>query len=408
MADFEFENMTATDLPLNSTFIEMVNGTNTTTASPSGGYYYHFWSNCNRVRLPPPPSYRPYETAKLVLWRTIPPLIVLVGVLGNILTIIVLKRSTKKMKSTILYLLILAVSDTLFLLNTPVRQWTIHTWKYDFRSSNVVVCKLSVFLTYSTYQFSCWLLVAVTMERVFSVMMPYKVHERCNLRASVTVILSLFLTIFGLNSHILFFMGHRKYGNKQYCQPLTKEYVDFFNKGWSWIHFAVAFVMPFLILLVGNGIIIKQLRASQKERKRMSMADSETLKAKNKEKRAVMIVLVMLNTVFFISQTPTIYFMVNPYFVDRARHLPCDRHLDYTYQMDIIWFWYTFTSLLSYTNATMNFIMYVLSGTRFRGEVKALLCCQPPKSTDGAFESSNPNKTSTTKYVTEQSQSDAV
>jgi len=286
--------------------------------------------------------------------------------------------------------------------------------EYDFRNSNVVVCKLSAYLTYATYHFSAWLLVAVTVERVFSVLMPYKVQERCNLKASVTVITSLFLTIFALNAHILFGVGHMRYGKVVFCQPLTQGYINFFNKTWPWIHFFVAFVMPFFILFIGNAFIIRQLVVSQRERKRMNMLDVDAMKTKNKEQRAVMIVLTLLNTVFFISQTPTIYFLAVPWHVENTRHLPCDRYLDYTNQNDQIWFWYTFTSLLSYTNATVNFIMYVLSGTKFRNEVKALLCCKPPRTTDGAFDSTSKKSANTkvvtvSEYVTEQSQqSDAV
>lgn len=403
MEELDFENTTE---------LFLFNGTNATEAPSGLGYYYPQWSRCRLVPLPPPPTDRPFDTAKDVLWKLVPPFIVLIGVLGNLTTILVLTRSTKKMKSTILYLLILAISDTVFLINTPVRQWLRFTLDYDFRTWGVFVCKTSAYLTYSTYHFSSWLLVAVTLERVLSVLMPYTVQERCNKRASVIVILSLFLTFFGLNSHILFGVGHFQVGNIVYCQPLTREYIKFFTKTWPWIHFVVAFLLPFLILLVGNGIIIRQLRASQRERKRLSMADNETLKSKNQEKRAVMIMLILLSAVFFISQTPTIYFLAVPYYVNLTRQLPCDRYEDYTYHNDIIWFWYSVTSLLSYTNATCNFIMYVLSGSRFRGEVKALLCCQPPKTTEGAFDSRPSDSksvvtkrvTTVSEYVTEQSE----
>lgn len=345
------------------------------------------WPNCSVIPEALPPG--AYATATDWIANGVPPATIVFGVFGNVLTVLVLSRSTKKLCSTTLYLITLAVSDTLFLLNSPLRQWIRHTWKYDIRSSHELVCKLTVWLTYGTLQYSSWLLVALTLERVVSVLWPHKVRVKCTGSTSKIVIALLFLFIFGLNSHWFYGLGTSdlSYYTVKTCMPLYKEYSYFFHHIWHWINFVVAFAAPFVILAIGNGIIIFQL--TMRQRKRMSSLRSKGNLEFTREKKTITTVLILLSVVFFISQTPmSIYYIYIPYGIAEVNKLACDNYPEYTKQAEMIWFFYSVVNMLGHMNATLNFVLYVISGSRFRAEIKALLRCEGARAI-GVFETTN-------------------
>lgn len=110
------------------------------------------WPNCCVIPEALPPG--AYAAAPDWIAKGVSATIRSVYTFGNVLTILVLSRSTKKLYSTMLYLVTLAVSDTLFLLNGTMRQCIRLTWKYDIRSSHEIVCKFTVWLTYGILQYS--------------------------------------------------------------------------------------------------------------------------------------------------------------------------------------------------------------------------------------------------------------
>lgn len=347
------------------------------------------WPNCSTSpdRLPD----GAYAVANDWISTGLPPVIIVFGIFGNLLTIIVLNRSSKKLSSTALYLVCLAISDTLFLLNGPLRQWIRHTWEYDIRGAHEVVCKITVWLTYGTLQFSSWSLVALTVERVVSVLWPHKVRTSCTTSLSKVVVIVQFVSIFGLNIHWFYGLGTSslKYYAVKTCMPLYEDYSYFFHHIWHWINFVVAFALPFIILVIGNGIIISKLKTSVEKRTQMSVMKTKgrAMKAE-KEKKTLTIVLILLNAVFFLSQTPmSIYYIYIPYGIAKANELACDNYPEYKNQAEIIWMCYSIVNILGYMNATLNFVLYIISGSRFRAEILALFRCQESRSA-GVFESS--------------------
>ncbi|KAH3849417.1 hypothetical protein DPMN_091817 [Dreissena polymorpha] len=75
--------------------------------------------NCTYVTSPPA-SY--LKESYLWMWKIFPPILIVFGILGNMCTICVLLRSSKRLTSISQYLLVLACSDTVFVLNAPLRQ----------------------------------------------------------------------------------------------------------------------------------------------------------------------------------------------------------------------------------------------------------------------------------------------
>ncbi|KAH3735340.1 hypothetical protein DPMN_041831 [Dreissena polymorpha] len=72
----------------------------------------------------PPVGY--YKNTRMLFWRVIPPILISIGTIGNVMTIFVLLRQ-KKMKSTAVFLFALALSDTLVLFCALLPEWEHYT-----------------------------------------------------------------------------------------------------------------------------------------------------------------------------------------------------------------------------------------------------------------------------------------
>ena len=214
----------------------------------------------NETNGPLPIGY--YGETMVMMWKVIPPIIISIGTIGNILTMIVLLRQIKRLSSTAMFLLALAVSDTVILWCGPFRNWFNEMWEIDIRTLHDVSCKTQLLLTYVSKHMSSWLLVAVTMERVLSVIIPHRVKLLCTPTKAGIVIVVITVLVFAIDIILPISQGYDGYQEDFKCAPTTKEYLKFRDDYFMWIDFCVAFACPFIILLIGNILIMVKLAKS--------------------------------------------------------------------------------------------------------------------------------------------------
>ena len=118
------------------------------------------------------------------------PLIIVPGVIGNILTVLVLLRRFGRWSFTAVFLFVLAISDTVQLLNLLSGWIWDELAKQDVRQLSDLGCKLLTFFRYGPIHYSSWILVAVTVERFICVFWPHHVKQRCT-RNIASVVASL-------------------------------------------------------------------------------------------------------------------------------------------------------------------------------------------------------------------------
>ncbi|XP_060588697.1 lysophosphatidic acid receptor 6-like [Ruditapes philippinarum] len=328
---------------------------------------------------PPPPGATLIAAERL--WKIVPPIIISVGLIGNILTLIILLRHGRKLSSTAVFLLTLTISDTLFLLNAPLRHWILAMWDEDVRHISEIGCKFSVYLTYSSLQLSSWVLVAVTVERFICVVWPHRVRLGCTPRSSVIMVIILSFVIFGGNTHILYGYGRSDlliFRNRGFCEPLYEGYNTFWSKTYSWIDFIVVFVIPFCILLLANVTIIYKLRKTHEIRRNISIDKTGSHKTSSRDTRTVTIMLILLSVVFFICLTPvSIFYIYRPYWLESITELQCIDIYEYFRLREVYKLVEAITNLLGYINSAFNFVLYIVSGSKYRAELKALILCRP-------------------------------
>ncbi len=107
------------------------------------------------------------------------PVIVLIGMVGNCLSLVVMKSKTLRHKSYSDYLCALAVFDTITLIIRLVKTVDeYYSVKLDtfglFQKFNDGSCKVFDFLEHVSYLMSSWLVVLMAIERLIAVRFPFK------------------------------------------------------------------------------------------------------------------------------------------------------------------------------------------------------------------------------------------
>jgi len=106
------------------------------------------------------------------------PLLLVVGSLGNVTSLVVLSRLSRKVLSTCLYLAVLCVADLLVLYTRCGNHWLMKVTGYDVNWSLMIhydiVCKSLPFAFNFTYHLSKWLVVATAIEGVIATGFPQR------------------------------------------------------------------------------------------------------------------------------------------------------------------------------------------------------------------------------------------
>ncbi|VDP65492.1 unnamed protein product [Echinostoma caproni] len=182
-------------------------------------------------------------------------LIFLVGVVGNTLTVFVLRTKRLRQSSTAIYLTALAVVDILYLLSSLL----IHIINYTFLFPNEVPCSLCPFLQYTLTYLSVWLIVAVTVDRAIWVTRPFQAKHICTKRNATYTVTVITLTLVCLDSHFFWTMhygvSHHPAASNGECRsgPFTERIFPY-------IDLVLLLVIPFAFMLASNILIGWQLK----------------------------------------------------------------------------------------------------------------------------------------------------
>ncbi|CAH1800935.1 unnamed protein product [Owenia fusiformis] len=300
----------------------------------------------------------------IALWKYMSPVVIVVGVIGNILSFLVTRFTRMKRYNFSIYLSALAIFDIGVLVVGLVQQWIFYTFDYDIVSVHEWGCKLfeSIYIFTSL---SAWMLVCVTIDRVIIVYLPLKAKSICTKNKTIIVICLVTLFTVGLNLHWIFSVGERLYMGELYTCANKEAFEDFIITYWPWIDAAFASFIPFTILVICNIlIVVKLLKAGIRRNKQMNASNSNM----NDAVKSMTIMLVVISLLFICFTAPIV--------VDIAIfNLNYDQQLTTTLAEDahdeLRW---AIVNMLVYLNSAMNFFMYCLSGKKFRESLKDLFC----------------------------------
>ncbi|XP_060603307.1 lysophosphatidic acid receptor 6-like [Ruditapes philippinarum] len=327
---------------------------------------------------------RPYEeflmeydeyVAHRYILLIIPPIILTVGSIGNILSFGILFTNTNK-ASTYSYLSALALADLLVLYVGLLRIW-IGQFMTDLLDTNNILCKVGIFIGYVCSDISVWLIVAVTVERFIVVMFPLKAPRLCNKKtARITIITIIFLFI-AVNSHFLWTVELHHYNfdmvviSKCHAKALFTNLVE---EVWPLVDAGIYSFVPFVVIIVFNGFIIRNITSARQARlvlrqesslQKRKSGPGQSRKQTESSKR-ISVTLLVVSFSFLITTLPMNLVLIITSLADEVDNEDDAEFAKRKLTSSIV-------EMLMYTNHSINFFLYCITGKKFRDQFRRLI-----------------------------------
>ena len=328
------------------------------------------------------------------IWRVGSPILLVVGLLGNALSGLVMRRKKMQSSVTSLYLLVLAFSDSSVLLIALVYNWLTYGYQQDIQNYSTFTCKVHKTLMFFCIHFEAWVLVSVTLERLAAVAFPFRA-KACFTRARARIGLVITaLVLLLVNSHFMWdthldTSPQDSITSKCTYKPVYGGYCGMYSSSWSMVDLLISSLLPFASMLVMNIVIIYKLYRSCQFRR----SHSEPIKVPSgrtsvrfdpnthgghsvSSARPMAILLLVVTFVFILLSAPICILIL----VGKQTLCKPEQRDSETLQKLFVHF--AIVNIVAYSNNSINFFLYFLSGRRFRTELTKMLCSCYKKSTE--------------------------
>jgi hypothetical protein len=203
--------------------------------------------------------------------------IIIIGLIGNFITVIIYGQKKYRKNSSNVFILCLAINDTLFLV-VHFFQDTIRNIKSNFDLEQTIIefinkidiivhhdlaCKLIIYLRYSFRMISAYLIIALTIQRLFLVYKPLNEKNKRKSSAWKSVIIVILISFFANFWTFLFFELNENDANF-YCDIVNDLKSIYFSINILYSMFVM--ILPIIILIVLNILIIYKLNKADKKR----------------------------------------------------------------------------------------------------------------------------------------------
>lgn len=231
------------------------------------------------------------------------PILVVLGTIGNLVSVSVFYNSKLRLQSTSQYLSALAISDTVFLFQLLPPWLNAGHWTGLFHKEGF--CQIFIYISYVTCCLSAWLVVAFTVERFVAVIYPLQRNAVCTVNRARNIILSLVATALILNIPVLRFA----IPTKNDCN-INFEYLDYAAR-FNFVDTAVTFTAPLVIIIILNTLIMIGVWRLERARRRMMKAEQPGQRARPsrllgcpRSQQRVTKMLLFVSSVFVILNLP--------------------------------------------------------------------------------------------------------
>ncbi|XP_045194643.2 thyrotropin-releasing hormone receptor-like [Mercenaria mercenaria] len=295
--------------------------------------------------------------------------VIVFGVLGNFLGILTWSRGCYRNTSTAALLIALAIADTAVLTIPALERWLHRVIFFMIRNDNIVTCKIWAFLSYFGPTISSWIIVIVTAERLVSIWFPLKVFFVCTRKKALFVVLGICLLMAALYLPIIInatLIKKENIGNQFYVnstditsyliicdapenEPFRNVYVPLL----MWLDMGFLFIVPFLLIVIGNILILYKLYKSNT----ILTEEGHDISDRSKVTNSFTVQAITASATFFVCLFPVTCYQVAGTITEYR--LP-------DYADDII-------HILLYAKSAFNFIIYCAIGSVFRKSLKTVL-----------------------------------
>lgn len=314
----------------------------------------------NAISIIPSPSSSSSSSYKYIgMYMSLP--IFLLGVVGNTLTVLVMRRRVFAKTTAAVYLTMLAVADTCLLVTGIPHEWLewfsidLDTWP----------CRIHRFLFYTSSDVGMWTIVLFTFDRFVAVCFPLQKRSVCAPRRAFVAFALIVLLWIIKNLHVFWTSGPEYNDGVLWrrCGYLAA-YADFEYYVRPWIVFGFIMAAPFCIVLLLNCLIVNNLLHSQ----RMRAGSASSAMIRNHSFRQTTIMCLSISFTFLVCIAPSIVLIIGrPYW-----KFPGKQNTAYNIAKVI-------NNQLVYLNHAINFCLYCMTGQRFRSELATMFGRPPQK-----------------------------
>ena len=313
----------------------------------------------------------PIIELKSVLYCAVWPTICSVGIVGNILTLIVLSK-VKDSSTALQYLKSLAVSDILTIAIKCVFAslilgqlfWPDEYLTWTVRSFSFLLCN-------PTEKISKCITVLIVLDRVVAVTSPFKYKAICTpLRTTVAIVAICLLVVATTSPYVVeaFRYDFQTEGNRTIEPSSEKEAAHFLSHVFNTskalsINIAINRflfdVLPIPIVLVGNIIIIIGLRRSSSVKPTSEDAGNQ----RKYQERQLTKLLLFVSIAFLVLCAPYDMLVLFTLIKGSGSVAPLAHFLHEIFRT------------LTLTNNSINFVIYAVMNKRYRQAYKSILMC---------------------------------
>ena len=220
-------------------------------------------------------------------------------------------------------------------------------------------CKMLVTIIISTVQASALLLVGMTFERFYSIIRPHKAVSFNTVKRAKTIILCIVVFSYSFHSPYWYLSGN----NGDICILNAIAAQNIYGKVYHWITQFVSFIFPFGSLLIMNSFIIHTLRQRSKLNFTAIGGENREQSDKNKHPEKQLYTMLLLVTFAYLILTLPVKIL--------------EIYLIFYSGQSVIYYagqqlFYQVAGKAYYSNHGVNFFLYVMSGQKFRTDLKNL------------------------------------
>nr|CAD7205759.1 unnamed protein product [Timema douglasi] len=341
------------------------------------------WSDCSynltssQDMEEPSSSQQFMDESRFWIQKVMVPFIVGVGVLGNVVTVVVLTRSRMR-SSTNVYLTALAVSDLLYLLLVFTLSLEYYPNFHDV--THHVYWQIRPFaqwLTDSASNTSIWLTVSFTVERYIAVCHPMRGKMLCTESRARKVILVVYIACFlsTVTTPFEWIICQSYNGTAviHYYMDSTKLGVnETYRTAFYWFTSITFILVPFTALGVFNSILIYIVHKSRRQRYQMTQTEQRDNSTQSQENK-ITVTLIAVVVLFMFCQIPTALVLFYTSFQEPLRGSTKDNVLRGLGNI---------FNFLNAVNAACNFILYCAFSDKYRRTFLTTFfgrCYRPPR-----------------------------
>ncbi|CAF0920292.1 unnamed protein product [Rotaria sordida] len=275
--------------------------------------------NLSTIQIDTISSYDPYQhITETIVYKYICLAIFVIGVVGNLLSVLVFSRPSLRHRSCAVYFLALAITDIASLCASFIDTVLPSYNNVTLTAKSLFICKLNPLMVYFTTDLSNFLLAVASIDRAVSIQCPHTSTKFCRARIAIYIIIAMSIMFLIINGHIFWgFEISNIPPSFHGCMPSKKRIT--YNKGHDSITYdrfyaifdsldmLFAVVIPFIVMLVCNIIILIRVITSRRSIRTIITTTIQSKKFRKRHEKEKQLTVMLLGSAaaFLVFTLPT-------------------------------------------------------------------------------------------------------